>query len=52
MNIVEKYLDKVQNEVSSAAGLPGIDSFPPKIILKVVKKNIPQNLIKKNGNKI
>lgn len=29
MNIVEKYLDKVQSEVSSAAGLPGIDSFPP-----------------------
>ncbi len=38
MNTVKKYLNKIQNEISSASGLPGIDSFPP--TKSDAKKNI------------
>lgn len=42
MSTVKKYLDKIQSEISSAAGLPGIDSFPP------TKSDVKKNLVRFN----
>lgn len=42
MSTVKKYLNKIQNEISSASGLPGIDSFPP------TKNDVKKNLISFN----
>jgi hypothetical protein len=46
MSTVKKYLNKIQNEISSASGLPGIDSFPP------TKNDVKKNILDVNHKKI